>query len=52
MPEAPAIQLCEHAAAILEDDARLGVSRHDPVLERIAAGSEHAAPWIEYYRLK
>jgi hypothetical protein len=42
--EAPAIQLAEHAQAILEDDARLGFQRNDRVLERLAKGSAHAVP--------
>ncbi|CAL1145358.1 unnamed protein product [Cladocopium goreaui] len=41
--KAPAIQLSEHAKAILEDDARLGIKRQDPVLERMAKGY----PWLK-----
>ena len=47
--KAPAIQLSEHAQAILEDDARLGIKRQDPVLERIANGSSHAAPLPDFF---
>ena len=46
MAEAPAIQLAEHAQAILADDARLGFERNDPVLTRLATGSSHAAPGL------
>ena len=46
--EAPAIQLAEHAQAILEDDARHGFERHDPVLKRLAAGSSHAAACLPH----
>lgn len=42
--EAPAIQLVETAAAILQDDERQGIQRNDPTLRRIAGGSQHAAP--------
>ena len=41
--EAPAIQLAEHAQAILDDDKRLGIERKDPVLHRLAKGSLNAA---------
>ena len=41
--KAPAIQLCEHAQAILADDREIGVIRSDPVLQRMAGGSTHAA---------
>jgi len=37
--EAPAIQLSEHAQAVLADDAEHGFVRNDPVLRRMAAGS-------------
>ena len=37
--EAPAVQLQEHAAAILKDDALLGIQRRDPVLLRLAKGT-------------
>ena len=36
--EAPAVQLAEHAQAILADDKALGISRHDPLLQRLAKG--------------
>ncbi len=36
--QAPAVQLAEHAEAILEDDIRIGVQRDDPVLRRLAQG--------------
>ena len=45
--EAPAIQLAEHAQAILADDAALGVRRSDPVLQRLASGSSHAATCLQ-----
>ena len=48
--EAPALQLQEHAAAVLEDDRRCGVQRDDPVLQRLArARKEHAVPWRRSY---
>lgn len=50
--EAPAIQLAEHAQAILEDDARHGFQRHDPVLKRLAAGSSHAAACLPHAMLQ
>lgn len=43
--EAPAIQLSEHAQAVLADDAEHGFVRNDPVLRRMAAGSGHAVTW-------
>ena len=43
--QAPAIQLSEHAQAILLDDQELGFEREDPVLQRLAKGSKHAATW-------
>lgn len=43
--QAPAIQLSEHAKAILLDDEELGFERKDPVLQRLAKGSKHAATW-------
>ena len=44
--QAPAVQLAEHAKAILEDDAKLGVCRRDPALERLARGksTRHSVP--------
>ena len=47
--QAPAIQLAEHAQAILADDREMGLTRHDPVVEAIARGSAHghAAPWLQ-----
>ena len=47
--QAPAIQLSEHAQAILEDDQRLGISRQDPVLQRLARGSAHAVPDAPFF---
>ena len=44
--EAPAVQLQEHAAAILKDDAALGIRRCDPVLARLAKGTSNSAPWM------
>lgn len=41
--QAPAIQLVEHAQAILADDAANGFARRDPVLKRIARGNTNAA---------
>lgn len=49
---APAIQLAEHAQAILADDAALGITRNDPVLQRIANGSSHAVPNLEFQALE
>ena len=49
--EAPAIQLAEHAQAILADDARMGIQRNDPVLERLAKGSAHAVPLAGFFFL-
>lgn len=44
--QAPAIQLAEHAQALLADDAALGVQRKDPVLNRLASkGTKRAVPW-------
>ena len=43
MCEAPAVQVAEHAAAILEDDCALGIVRQDATLERLArAGDAHS----------
>lgn len=48
--EAPAVQLAEHARAVLEDDRRLGVQRMDNVLIRLARGGErHAVPWLHLF---
>lgn len=47
--EAPAVQLTEHARAILADDARLGIQRNDPVLESLAKGSAHAVPCLAIF---
>ena len=46
--QAPAIQLAEHAQAILADDREMGLTRRDPVVEAIARGGAHghAAPWL------
>lgn len=46
--QAPAIQLAEHAQAILADDREIGLTRRDPVVEAIARGGAHghAAPWL------
>lgn len=46
--EAPAVQLSEHAQAILEDDERMNISRDDPTLQRLARGSAHAASWFGF----
>lgn len=46
--EAPAVQLSEHARAILEDDERMNISRDDPTLQRLARGSAHAASWFGF----
>lgn len=45
--QAPAIQLAEHARAILEDDRALGIDRKDPVLKRLASGATHAVTYAE-----
>ena len=47
--QAPAIQLAEHAQAILADDRDMGLTRRDPVVEAIARGGAHghAAPWLQ-----
>lgn len=47
--QAPAIQLAEHAQAILADDREMGLTRRDPVVEAIARGGAHghAAPWLQ-----
>ena len=43
--EAPAVQVAEHAAAILADDAARGIQRKDISLQRLArAGAAHSAP--------
>ena len=51
--QAPAVQLAEHAKAILEDDAKLGLCRRDPALERLARGksTRHSAPWQMFFSL-
>jgi hypothetical protein len=51
LTKAPAIQLSEHAQAILEDDQRLGIDRKDPVLQRLAQGSSHAVPDAAFFFL-
>lgn len=43
--EAPAVQVAEHAAAILADDAARGIQRKDISLQRLArAGAAHSVP--------
>ena len=43
--QAPAIQLQEHAKAILKDDKALGVVRSDPFVKRLARGDPtHSVP--------
>lgn len=45
--EVPAVDLADHARAVLEDDRRLGIERRDPVLSRLAKGSDkHSAPCL------
>lgn len=45
--KAPAVQLQEHAKAILEDDRAQGFERSDPFVRRLARGdASHAVPWI------
>lgn len=42
------MQLVEHARAILEDDALMGIDRGDSILRRIAgAGCKKSAPWLQ-----
>ena len=41
--EAPALQVVEHARAVLEDDRKEGIQRSDPILKKIArARDEHS----------
>jgi len=43
----PAIQLHEHAKAILADDAANGFQRNDPALRQMAASAHNAAACLQ-----
>lgn len=46
--EAPAIQLIEHARAIIADDVANGFQRVDPLLHKLAKGSSNAVSRFQF----
>ena len=51
--QAPALQVVEHARAVLEDDRKEGIQRSDPVLKRIAkTRDEHSVFWLHFHVLR